>query len=98
MVCFVSLSHTHSLSPSLPLPSPPEVCSENSSEDNLESLSSNLPTKEFVIPQGKMASEVTISAFYFSSLDILLSLPPSPPPLTSFQMSPLTSKATVTGW
>ena len=31
-----------------------EVCSEHSSEDNLETVASNLPTKEFVIPQGTL--------------------------------------------
>ena len=28
------------------------MCSEHSSEDNLESVASKLPTKEFIIPQG----------------------------------------------
>ena len=32
--------------------SSPEVCSEHSGEDNLETVVNNLPTKEFVIPQG----------------------------------------------
>ena len=34
---------------------PAEVCSDHSSEDNLESVASNLPTKEFIIPQGAYA-------------------------------------------
>ena len=61
-----------------------EVCSENSSEDNLETLSSNLPTKEYVIPQGEVGlCEVTSgSPFHFNyACSFSSSLPLSFPPL-----------------
>ena len=50
-----------------------EVCSEHSSEDNLETVASNLPTKEFVIPQGTLYIIIVKSIFFVYSV-----LPPSP--------------------
>ena len=50
------------------------MCSEHSSEDNLETVASNLPTKEFVIPQGTPYIIIVESIFLFTLH------PPSPPP------------------
>ena len=51
----IPVCHTHALNQSFVTSGmliSPDICTEHSSEDSLESLASNLPTKEFVIPQG----------------------------------------------
>ena len=46
------------------------MCSEHSSEDNLESVANKLPTKEFIIPQGTQyiySQSVLFFSFFLAS-------------------------------